>query len=274
MTDLQFIRVNTLKIPPEDLKKRLENKGVQLEETFLDYAFNVLKSPFSVGATPEYLFGYYFLQSISSMIPPVVLNPSKNDLVLDMCAAPGGKTTHLSQIMGDKGVVVAVEINKHRIKSLRSNINRLGITNTILLNMNALGLNDYGLEFDKILLDAPCTGNIIKDKHRVATRSDIRFCSNRQKELITAAVDLLKENGILVYSTCSSEVEENEKVIEYLLKTRDDIELVEIKSDMFKGINVVEGQIEGTLRVVPPNEPFFIAKLRKIENTDDNNVKV
>jgi NOL1/NOP2/sun family putative RNA methylase len=261
--NLQYIRVNTLKINPETLKNRLENKGVVLKETFLPYAFEVLESPFSIGATPEYLFGHYFVQSISSMIPPIVLNPSKDDLVLDMCAAPGGKTTHLAQLMNNEGVIVAVEIKSSRMKSLKANINRMGISNVIMLNMNALHLKKKNLRFDKILLDAPCSGNVIKDKSRSVTKEDIIYCSNRQKELIDVGVDLLKEGGILVYSTCSAEDEENEEVIRYILNKRDDVELLPIENN-FKGINAIEGGIEGTLRVVPPNEPFFIAKIRKV----------
>ena len=99
LENLQFIRVNTLKISPEELKKRMEEKGVILENTFLNYVFRVVKSTFSMGSTPEYLLGYYFLQSISSIIPSIALNPTKDDRILDMCSAPGGKTTHLSQLI-------------------------------------------------------------------------------------------------------------------------------------------------------------------------------
>jgi NOL1/NOP2/sun family putative RNA methylase len=265
---MQFIRVNTLKINPEILKERLENKGVVLEKTFLDYAFEVKKAPFSIGSTPEYLFGYYIPQSISSMIPPIVLNPDEKSFILDMCAAPGGKTTHLAQLMKNKGTIVAVEISRSRVKALKSNINRMGVLNTIIINADMRKYKDYLLKneifFDKILLDAPCSGNIIKDKNRNVSEEDIKYCSLRQKELIDIGIDLLKKDGELVYSTCSMEIEENEEVIKYILQKRDDVELINIKTDEFKGINIKEGYIKGTLRVFPPNEPFFIAKLRKI----------
>ncbi|XRP97417.1 NOL1/NOP2/sun family putative RNA methylase [Methanocaldococcus sp. 16A] len=266
---MQFIRVNTLKINPDVLKERLEKKGVILEKTFLDYAFEVKKSPFSIGSTPEYLFGYYIPQSISSMIPPIVLNPEEESFILDMCAAPGGKTTHLAQLMKNKGTIVAVEISRSRVKALKSNINRMGVLNTIIINADIRKYKDYLLKneifFDKILLDAPCSGNIIKDKNRNVSEEDIKYCSLRQKELIDVGIDLLKEGGILVYSTCSAEDEENEEVIRYILNKRDDVELLPIENN-FKRINVIEGGIEGTLRVVPPNEPFFIAKLMKIKS--------
>ncbi|WP_421077566.1 NOL1/NOP2/sun family putative RNA methylase [Methanothermococcus sp. Ax23] len=266
--ETQYIRVNTLKITPKELKGRLKSKGVKLENTFLDYMFKVKGAPFSMGATPEYLFGYYYLQSISSTIPPLVLNPSENDVVLDMCSAPGGKTTHLSQLMNNKGVVVANELNRKRMRSLKSNIYRMGITNTILLNMDALRLKKFNMLFDKILLDAPCTGNPIKDKNRVVSKRDIRYCALRQKNMLNVGIDMLKEGGEIVYSTCSPEIEENEDVIEYILNTRRDIELVDVGEfkNNLKGISVIEGKVRGTLKVVPPNEPFFIAKLRKIKN--------
>ena len=264
--ETQYIRVNTLKITPKELKNRLNSKNVELESTFLDYVFKVKGAPFSIGATPEYLFGYYYLQSISSIIPPLILNPSENDMVLDMCSAPGGKTTHLSQLMNNKGVVVANELNRKRMRSLKSNIYRMGITNIILLNMDALRLKKFNMLFDKILLDAPCTGNPIKDKNRVVSKRDIRYCAIRQKNMLNVGIDMLKEGGEIVYSTCSPEIEENEDVIEYILNTRRDIELLnisEFKNDLI-GINVVDGELDGTLKVIPPNEPFFIAKIRKL----------
>ncbi|ENN96773.1 proliferating cell nuclear antigen [Methanocaldococcus villosus KIN24-T80] len=262
-----MIRVNTLKISPEEVKERLEKKGVILEETFLDYAFKVKKSPFSIGATPEYLFGYYYLQSLSSMIPPIILNPKKRDFALDMCSAPGGKTTHMAQIMENQGVIVAVEISRERIKALKSNINRLGVLNTIVINADMREYKNYLLEnnifFDKILLDAPCSGNFIKDKNRNVSKKDILYCSIRQKELLNIGLDLLKKGGYLVYSTCSMEKEENEDVISYILNKREDIKLIKLKPK-FKGINIKEGYIRGTLRVFPPDEPFFIAKIKKL----------
>ncbi|WP_456418741.1 NOL1/NOP2/sun family putative RNA methylase [Methanocaldococcus infernus] len=261
---INFIRVNTLKISPSALKERLEKKGVKLEKTFLDYAFRVIESPFSIGATPEYLFGYYMPQSLSSMIPPIALNPSPKDRILDMCAAPGGKTTHLAQLMGNEGTILAVEISKERVKALKSNINRMNILNTIIINKDMRKYKEYLMKkkilFDKILLDAPCSGNIIKDKNRKVDEKDIEYCSLRQKELLNIGLDLLKPGGELVYSTCSMEEKENEEVIEHVLKSRDDIKLIKL-SPIANFIR--PGKIKGTLRVYPPYEPFFIAKIKK-----------
>ncbi|MBP2172599.1 NOL1/NOP2/sun family putative RNA methylase [Methanococcus voltae] len=261
----KYIRVNTLQITPEELKKRLENKKIVLEDTFLDYAFKVISSPFSVGATPEYLYGYYFMQSISSMVPVIALNPQKGERILDMCAAPGGKTTHIAQLMNNEGMVFAVEVNKNRVRSLTSNINRMGLKNVVTMNTDSVNLKpeELGL-FDKILLDAPCTGNAYKDSSRIKNRSDILFCSNRQKELIHTAIDLLKSGGELVYSTCSPEIEEDEEVISHIVNLRNDVELLKLDKNDYKGINIEDAIIKGTLKILPPNEPFYIAKLRKL----------
>lgn len=264
--ETQYIRTNTLKINPKELRNRLECKGVKLEDTYLDYVFKVIGTPFSIGSTPEYLIGHYYLQSISSTVPPIVLNPSSEDVVLDMCSAPGGKTTHMSQLMKNNGVVVANELNRKRMRGLKSNIYRMGIKNTILLNMDALRLGELNIYYDKILLDAPCTGNPIKDKNRAPTKRDIKYCSIRQKNMLNVGIGILKGGGEIVYSTCSPEIEENEEVIQYILDTREDIELISLRDikNKLKGINVMEGELKGTLRILPPNEPFFIAKLKKL----------
>jgi len=264
---MQYLRVNTLKIPPKKLKERLEGKGVVLEDTYLPYMFKIVESPYSPGCTPEYLFGYYYLQSISSTVPPIVLNPSSEDMVLDMCAAPGGKTTHMAQLMGNEGIIVANDRSRERLRSLSSNIQRLGIKNVVILNMDALKLDKLQIHYDKILLDAPCTGNPVKGRSRKVTKEDIEYCSRRQKRMLDTALNILKVGGELVYSTCSQEVEENEEVVQYILDRREDVQLVNIGDlrGIFKGINIKEGGLKGTLRIHPPDEPFFIAKFRKVE---------
>ena len=264
---MQYLRVNTLKISPQELKERLESKGVVLENTYLEYMFKIIESPYSPGSTLEYLFGYYYLQGISSTVPPLVLNPSSKDMVLDMCAAPGGKTTHMAQLMENEGIIVANDMKRVRLRSLSSNIHRLGIKNVVILNMDALKLDKLQIYYDRILLDAPCTGNPVKGRSRKITKEDIEYCSRRQKDMLDVGLNLLKVGGELVYSTCSQEIEENEEVVQYILDKRNDIQLIDI-SDFrrrAKGINIKEGGIKGTLRIYPPDEPFFIAKFRKVE---------
>jgi len=217
----QAIRVNTLRTSEGELVPRLEEKGVALEKVpWTKNGYFVKESPFSIGATPEYLLGYYFVQDPASMYICEVLGPGKNDTILDMAAAPGGKTTYLSQIMENSGVVVAIDINRQRMKSLRSNITRLGIENVIAVRTDALKAKQLGLEFDKVLLDAPCTGTGTVSKNPEAKEKDegdVETCTVIQKSLLETAYGVLKKDGILVYSSCSYLPEEGELMIQYAL---------------------------------------------------------
>lgn len=266
------IRINTLKIGTEELKKRLMNKGIQLESiNFVSYGF-YYKTNFSLGATTEYLLGYYYIQEAASMLPAEILNPDKNDLVLDMAAAPGSKTTQLSEIMGNKGLIIAVEKNPKRAKVLCNNIERMGCKNICVINKDILDFKPK-IMFDKILLDAPCSGNYITDKDWFKKR-DIKGVlknSEYQKKLIKKAYDLLKEGGILVYSTCSLEPEEDEEVVDYATKIGFKILPIE-KSIGDEGITnfgkkVFDEETKLTKRFWPHKtntQGFFIAKMKKV----------
>jgi len=147
-----YIRVNTLKIEPEVLKTRLESKDFKLKTSkWFSYSFEVLKSPYNLGATHEFLLGYYYLQNLASMLPASILNPQKDECVIDMCAAPGGKSTHLAQLMLNSGILILVDFNLRRIPSLAINIRRLGITNSIIMNFNSVELSSLKIKADKIL---------------------------------------------------------------------------------------------------------------------------
>ncbi|MCS4542077.1 MAG: RsmB/NOP family class I SAM-dependent RNA methyltransferase [Euryarchaeota archaeon] len=217
------ILVNTLRISVDSLKSRLESKGIKLEKIpWIPNGFWVLEAPFSVGATTEYLLGHYYLQEAAAMLPAFVLDPKQNEVVIDMCAAPGGKTIQLAQLMENHGCILALEVDLRRTKALRSNLSRCGVKNAIIFRMSALDLTQLDVQADKILLDAPCTGEgvIRKDPTRKKSRGppDIEFCSALQTKLIDVAVNCLKEGGILVYSTCSLAPEKNELVIDYVIK--------------------------------------------------------
>lgn len=210
------IRVNTLKISHNELRKRLEKRGISLKE--VENGFLVFESPFSLSSTPEYLLGYFYIQGIAEMQIAPLLEPQNT--VIDMCAAPGGKTTHLAQLMENKGVIIALDVNREKIKALKANIHRLGVTNTVIYLMSAL---DFSCRSERILLDAPCTGSgiIRKDPTRKYSRdfTDIAFCSRLQKDLLGKGIQNLKNNGTIVYSTCSLEPEENEMVIDWALRS-------------------------------------------------------
>ncbi len=220
---LKTIRCNTLAIKPEILVARLKKKGFTLEAIQdIDYAFRVIAGKFPLGATTEYLLGYYFLQSVASMWAVEVLNPRDSSFVVDMCAAPGGKTTHIAQLMGNSGALLITDISRTRMRGLRSNLSRMRIENVLAIRVDAARLPETEVKADKILLDAPCTGEglIPLDPKRKQSRSleDINTMASVQRKLIIAASKLLKEGGTLVYSTCSFAPEENEEIIDYALQ--------------------------------------------------------
>jgi NOL1/NOP2/sun family putative RNA methylase len=270
------IRVNTLKIEEFELKKRLTKNGVKLTKIpYLSHGY-FYESDFSLGSTPEYLQGYYYLQEAASQLPVEILDPKEGEIVLDMAASPGSKTTQIAQHMKNKGVIVALDNDRRRIDSLQNNLERLSVTNAILLKKDARFADDLNMTFDKILLDAPCSGNFCIEKDYFAKRSinDLFQKSKVQKELLKTGVKCLKKGGILVYSTCSLEPEEDEMVINSLLKEHPEMKLEEIKIDVGdEGNNVVFGEkldstISKTRKFWPHKtgtEGFFIAKLRKKE---------
>lgn len=227
------IRTNTLKISPLELRERLENKGFKLEPIkWVPYAFKVLKTPFNLGASHEFLQGYYYLQNIASMLPAIVLNPKSSDIVIDMCAAPGSKATHIAQLMGNEGTLILIDKNKNRIPALEVNLRRLGIINSLVLNFDAIKLRELKIKADKILLDAPCTGEglIRQDRNRKKNKKfkDIEKLSSIQKKLLLAGLQMLKSSGKLLYSTCSIGPEENELVVNEVLEQEPDFSVSEI----------------------------------------------
>ncbi len=217
------IRVNTLKIKVNDLIKRLEIKGFELEPIkWVPYGFKILKETYNLGSLHEFLQGYYYLQNIASMLPAIILDPKPNEIVIDMCAAPGSKATQLAQIMNNKGTLILIERNLNRIPSLELNLRRMGIVNSIVLNYDSINLEKLSIKADKILLDAPCTGEglIRQDASRKKSKSlnDIKKMASIQKKLLMTGLKILKPKGTLLYSTCSIAPEENEFVIDEVLK--------------------------------------------------------
>ncbi len=228
------IRVNTLKIKPSELRIRLEKKGFKVEAIELvQYGLKILKAPLNLGSLHEYLQGYYYLQNIASMFPALIIDPKPNDVVIDMCAAPGSKATQLAQIMGNKGKLLLIEKNKERIPALEMNIRRMGISNSIIINQDAINIDELNIKANKILLDAPCTGEglIRQDKKRKKSKTlnDINKLSRIQKKILTAGLEVLKPGGKLLYSTCSIGPEENELVVNEVLKEKASYEIIEIE---------------------------------------------
>jgi NOL1/NOP2/sun family putative RNA methylase len=267
------LRLNTLKMSDKEILNRLRREKVKLEKIPMSKFGYYYEAEFSLGSTPEYLLGYYFLQEASSQIPVEILDPCENDLVLDMCAAPGSKTTQIAQYMNNKGCIVALDNQKWRLLALRNNLERLGISNVIIYNKDARFVRDYKQEYDKILLDAPCSGNMFTDCkwHEKRDVASFKERSRLQKELLKTAVKVLKKNGTLIYSTCTLEPEENEEVIEWALNNLD-IELQDIKMKIgSSGLTKVfdkelNPEIKKTKRLLPWQDkmpPFYIANIKK-----------
>lgn len=274
------LRVNTLKIDDCALIKRLRAKKVKLDKIpYLQHGY-YYDASFSLGATPEYLQGYYYLQGAASQVVAELLAPKPSDAVLDMAAAPGSKATHIAQLMENKGTLVCLDSAAQRLAALRNNCERLLVTTAILLKKDSRFSRDLDMKFDRVLLDAPCSGNFCSEPGWFEKRSlaDIQQNGRVQRELLKAAHDVTKSGGVIVYSTCSLEPEEDELVINWLLEKYDDVELVdlEINSEHVftvgdPGITEWDGQklnpaLSRTRRFWPHKthtEGFFVAKLRK-----------
>ena len=277
------IRANTLKTRRRELAQALINRGVNLEPIgkWTKVGLQIFTSKVPIGATPEYLAGYYMLQSASSFLPVMALAPQENERVLDMCAAPGGKSTHIASLMKNTGCLVANDGNKERIKALAANIHRMGVSNAIVCNYDAHSFPKVMSGFDRVLLDAPCsgTGVIHKDPSVKTNKSDQDFVmlSQLQKELILSAIDSTdagsKTGGYIVYSTCSLTIEENEDVVNYALSKRPNVKLVPTGLDFgregfcrFKGKNY-HPSMKLTRRYYPHvhnMDGFFVAKFKKL----------
>lgn len=205
------IRTNTLRTNRRDLASALINRGVTLEPVgkWSKVGLQIFESNVPLGATPEYLAGHYIIQAASSFLPVMALAPQENERVLDMSAAPGGKTTHMAALMRNTGSIFANDMSKSRAKGLVGNIHRLGCRNTIVCNYDAREFPKPIGGFDRVLLDAPCsgTGVIAKDASVKTnkTEKDFMVLPHTQKQLLLAAIDSVNHNsktgGYLVYST-------------------------------------------------------------------------
>lgn len=285
------IRTNTLKTRRRDLAQALVNKGVNLQPigNWTKVGLQIFDSQVPIGATPEYLAGHYILQAASSFLPVIALDPQENERILDMAAAPGGKTTYISALMKNTGCVFANDANKNRTKSLIANIHRLGCTNTIVCNYDAREFPKVIGGFDRILLDAPCsgTGVIGKDQSVKVSRTEKDFIQipHLQKQLLLSAIDSVdcnsKKGGVIVYSTCSVAVEEDEAVVDYALRKRPNVKLVDTGLVIGKeGFTNYRGKkfhpsVKLTRRYYPHTynvDGFFVAKFQKIGPSphDDN----
>ncbi len=265
------LRVNTLKMKDAELIKRLNARLTKIP--FLKHGY-YHESIYAVGAMPEYLQGFYYLQEAASQLPAEVLEPKPGELVLDMCAAPGSKTTQLAMMMNNTGKIIALELNNPRLPSLQNNLERCGVTNALVYKKDARYADDLKLLFDKILLDAPCSGNFANDENWLEERNvdDLKQISKTQKQLLESAFNVLKPGGVMVYSTCSLEPEENELVIDWLLESHKNVSLEKINLEIGDpGLTNAFGkelnkEISKCRRLWPHKtgiQGFFLARIRK-----------
>jgi ribosomal RNA methyltransferase Nop2 len=275
------IRTNTLKTRRRDLAQALINRGVNVDplDKWTKVGLVIYNSQVPIGATPEYLSGHYMLQGASSFLPVMALAPQPNERILDMCAAPGGKATYIGALMRNSGILVANDANKDRARAIIANTHRLGLTNTIVTNLDGRHFSEHMGSFDRCLVDAPCsgTGVIAKDPAVKSSKDekDIQRCFTAQRQLLLNAIDSVNEysttGGYIVYSTCSILVEENEAVVQYALNNRP-VKLVETGLEFgVEGFTNFKGTpfhplMKYCRRYYPHLhnlDGFFVAKLKK-----------
>lgn len=267
----QAIRINISNAEKEDVIKRLEARGVELEKiSFLENGYWVCRSEFSVGATAEYLLGLYSIQEAAAQIPAALFTELRDKIVLDACAAPGGKTVQLADLMQNTGVIIALDAKRQRLTALANQLERCRVKNVIVYQMDARELSRLNMKFDRILLDVPCSGNYVTDKgwFNRRTLKDVERNAQRQKEILAEAAKVVKVNGEIVYATCSLEPEENELNIDWAIRTLN-LKVEEINCYGEKALTNVFGKeldssIENCRRIWPgQTQAFFVCKLKK-----------
>ncbi len=259
-------RINHLKTTLGEIEKVLEEEAILFQKIFwFDDAFLIEnKTEEEIRLLDIYKEGKIYLQSLSSMLPVLFLDLEEGMSILDMAAAPGGKTTEIASIYHDKILITACEKNKIRADRLRYNIKKQGVRRATVLESDASKLDEY-FSFDSILLDAPCSGSgtLQRENSNSYFKEElIETTKKLQKVLLKKAVQILKPGSTMIYSTCSILEEENELQIEALLNEK----LVEVVPlDFPNDIPLLPSKIFGTVVVKPTSlyEGFFIAKLRK-----------
>ncbi len=275
------IRVNTLKVRVEEMISLFSQRGIDCRKIpWCPYGFWIYGcEEENIGNFWEHFVGLIYVQEPSSMIPAEILNPESKDKVLDIAAAPGSKTTHMAQIMENRGAIVANDINPKRLKALTNNIERLGVVNVCVTCMDGRRFGKIlPSSFDKVLVDAPCSaeGTIRKSYKAIYNWHEWAYkkLSETQKALLISAFKATKPGGLILYSTCTFSPEENEAVVSYILEHYD----AETEGIDIPGIEVSEPilswngedfhpDVKRCIRIYPhKNEVggFFVAKIRKL----------
>ena len=258
------LRANRNKIKIENVKEKLTENKIEFKEVewYKDALIIENVREDEIRKLPMYENGEIYLQSLSSMLPPIFLEPRAGENILDMSAAPGGKTTQIAAMTENKAYITACEKNKIRAERLKYNLRKQGATCVNIMTEDARHLSDY-FSFDKILLDAPCSGsgtdNVFEAKF---SKELIQESCKTQEALIKKALNILKPGGELIYSTCSILKQENEEILNKVVKAGK-VEIVPIIVE--EKIPTLAVNIEGTICVCPTElyEGFFVAKIKK-----------
>ena len=285
------LRVNTTKTTIDILKEKFTQYGIQLTPVlWWSAAFMVTGTPLrTLTELPEYLTGQFYVQSLSSMIPPLVLAPQPNETILDLTAAPGSKTTQMAALMQNTGRIVANDNSHIRIFRLKANLEVQGATNTVVTNQQGqIFWQEYPEYFDRTLVDVPCSmeGRFQTDDPKSYLHwapKKVKELAERQRFLLRSALSATKVGGTIVYSTCTLAPEENEGVIDWLLRkegaavTVEPIEIPHITGYppiLSWHTKTYHPDVSKTLRILPSEtmEGFFVAKLKKTTHTVPGNV--
>ena len=264
------IRVNTLMITKENLKKRLEDTGYLVKEGLYARDCLIIDKPYRITSLAEFKEGYFTIQDESSMLVGQILNPKENSLVLDVCSAPGGKSTHIAQLMKNKGKILARDIYQHKIQLMTSNIERLGINIIECSMQDALEIDENIIgKMDYTLVDAPCSGlGLIRRKPEIKWNRKVEDIANLvklQTQILQNASKYVKRHGVLIYSTCTILKEENIDVVAEFLNNNPEFDLVPIIEEMDYSDNIPTLK-DGYLQLYPHIhfvDGFFIAKMVK-----------
>lgn len=265
-------RVNTLKTTSEAVEKVLKNAGIETKKvTWSNDAYIVENATEKeLQELDIYEKGEIYLQSLSSMLPPIILEPKEKLDILDMAAAPGGKTTQMAALTDNKAHITACEMNKIRAEKLKYNIQKQGATSVYVMETDSRRISDF-FSFDQILLDSPCSGSgtlNTEDSNieKYFTKKLIEKCTKTQFELLKKAIKVLKPGKEMVYSTCSILDCENEEIVEKVLKNNQ-CEIVPIEFEGMEEVPLLPSKIKETICVKPNElyEGFFVAKIRRIK---------
>lgn len=265
-------RVNTLKASVEKIENILKEENIEYERVAWSkeaFVINNIKEA-DIEKLDIYINGEIYLQSLSSMLPPIILQPKENADILDMTAAPGGKTTQMAAISNNKSHITACEMNNIRIEKLKYNIEKQGASCVYIMQKDSRQIDDF-FSFDQILLDAPCSGSgtlNLEDSNinKYFTTKLIEKTTKSQITLLRKALKILKPNSEMVYSTCSILEKENEEIVRKAISGFN-VEIVPINFEGIEDLPLLPTKLKGTICVCPNElyEGFFIAKIKKIK---------